>query len=635
MKSISFFSPVYYVESENNLKTEGYALSLARKTCQTIINAVEYVFAFGKAYAIESPTLNSTPSITRYKAGDVSNSAQLIRVVLAIILVAVIIYYPPVLILPLILTCIKLCNFLSQPLLPQKCLKEVEISGQSSSSDYDIAQKAFIAELKSLKKDGKIYALLECEINHINSEKNLARASTLYKALSIFQSHCKGVLENPEFSESAQVVKNALISLSLLKSQIDSAIKGIPNITNSCYMNASLQGLFAIPEICRQILHLDVGSVPEEKKQILKALKSFLIAYMDPEIGSLDLRSHAKKLREAFYDSGDIENTPSASQLKKIIADLSSNNENDLLSGFCQKFKALKAEEIIRQNDAIVIVNSVLELLGKGVPKVDTKTPNEKKLSPIKKSTSLTSLVNPALVEGPAPTYLLLPMEKMIEEKKVNLRDFIDDYFKVNEEGDEKNQLSTFDSETLLEAKSSSWKEQIFLIGSPPPFIPIQLNRLISVQEGENWTQKRTGISVHLEPDEVFNLSKYFEKPVQSANYRVCAAIRHIEKFAGGHYTTVKRDPVNPEKWILCDDSQAKVINYADLKEELSQGYIYFLERIVEDQEDEEDKETMLIPSIKEDLVGSNETSGDSSNAQEEHMKQEESESEEEIPNLF
>ncbi len=141
--------------------------------------------------------------------------------------------------------------------------------------------------------------------------------------------------------------------------------------------------------------------------------------------------------------------------------------------------------------------------------------------------------------------------------------------------------------------KSFSWNEQIFIEGAPPPFIALQLNRLVPEKLNGIYTERQivSRASVQFSPDDKFDLSQYFDKiPEGSAEYRVSSVIRQSGvSGSSGHYTSVKRDTRDSEKWNYCNDSSTSPITGLHLKEELSQGYIFFLEKInsvVEDKED-------------------------------------------------
>ncbi len=583
METINFFAPIYFVEDGELESYECAALEPKSLTIpQRLINLAEYFFAYDKAYAVKSTQSLSNPWIvSRFKKADESISSGLLRIIITIGLVTTCYFFHSVLILPAVLGCIKLYNYLSHPPHEEKSASESDSvigtsSDESDRSDEEIAELNFINELKLLRKNGVKYREFSTEIHKINKSNNRKKAEALYQTFSFFQSYCRDILKTPRCADFKVIIRNAIISLTELKSAISIRIKGIPNIGMSCYMNAALQALMGIPGLVDRIMALDFNKVPAEKKMILEALRAFLEAYNNPKIEPENLTSCAETLREAFYDAGDLDHSSTKNEIEKIIGEVKATNQGlDCLEELLLNLKSVKTEEIGQQNDAIRIIHSILELLGDGIPTVELKIPIENDLESKRNVTNTP--------QSPRPTYLLLPMERMIAQNKLSLRELIADYFRVHEEGSEENQLLT--KNLMGEPEySSAWKEQILIAGSPPENITFQLTRLASVRKNDEWVEEHTAVAVELEPNEVFDLTDYFEeKMIEPVLYRVSSVVRHdayvVKDKMGGHYTSIKRDPQRPNHWNYCNDSKTEQIHETALREELSHGYIYFLER--------------------------------------------------------
>ncbi|MBA3602286.1 MAG: hypothetical protein H0W50_01270 [Parachlamydiaceae bacterium] len=582
MEQISFFSPVYYVDRELDPSgVNGCWVSEPLTFRQKVINFAEYTLAFGKAYAVESSQINCYPWVaTRCNEADQTTTQKWVRGAITTALIASAIICPILFLIPIALLLIKIINFINHP--PIEIKLPTGTNGEKLS-DAELGKQSFISDLALLKIGGRNYHKLSAEIQKVNSNKNPVKAEIWRSTFLQYQNHCKEILKNPEFSESIEVLRNAIEGLTNLKSSINSIIKGIPNIGNSCYMNAAMQALLAIPLMSERILAIDVNDeskVPHNKKKVTVALQKFIMAYGDLSSSHHKMQPFASALREAFYDAGDIDHSPGKFKLEKNITELLANDGDEAqLKVLRFKLESLINEDLFMQNDAIRVVHSVLDLLGFGVRTLEVKTPKEEHLAALR-------------IKSMPSTFLLLPMELVLAQKKFHLSDFIDNYFSAAESGDEINYLAVPDARIGGSGRSFSWNEQIFIEGPPPPFIALQLNRLVHEKVDGEYTGEQilSRASVQFDPDEKFDLSKYFDTVPEGAEYRVSAVIRQ-SGFSGpsGHYTSVKRDAHNFKIWNFCDDSSTSSIQGSSLKAQLSQGYIFFLEKIdsvVEDKED-------------------------------------------------
>lgn len=307
--------------------------------------------------------------------------------------------------------------------------------------------------------------------------------------------------------------------------------KGIANLGTSCYINASIQVLFANPEIKKRIANFelplekinpsDTREVQLKKedsnhfRMVMENLQAFLVEYEKAETKSLD--EVVAKLRQALREA-------------KVITGLTV------------------------QSDVAEVLEYILD--GMGI------------------SVSLQSQRTTPLFEGvhkePVQPYQLLQIN-LKKETRGTFQDLIHEFSSISVQGAGSDPWKY--DHNGRQFLINQWNERQVVLGESPSLIHIQLKRFSS--ENNVSTKIETAFQVtNLE----VNLASLFENNVNQKNmYQIKGCIIHTnDNVNQGHYISlVEREG----QWYKCDDMRVTPLTLNEVKVELSKGYIFILEK--------------------------------------------------------
>ncbi len=384
--------------------------------------------------------------------------------------------------------------------------------------------------------------------------------------------------------------------------------KKIKNIENSCYINSAIQALLVIPYITNKILNIPIARARKLNHHFAISLYNLTCKYVGKE-------------------QNDI-----ASQIMTL---------ENRIAGFRYALKSAKCIDgtIYQQNDSSDVVRAILDLLEFRIPLLEEKKAMNKNLVPqtqrYNQKTGPVSLLIPLedqennlefkdLLMGFFKKSFVKCQKNAIKFKNKNQQDVpCESWYEQNfltgappefipVQLNRLIQVETYQTKTdeeiqqeyihFLKSYFAQLNGDVTTLEYAITNIHMPVDRLIlflentCLQLGGDiifmkqslpvkttviFNEKKIENLVKLNPDDIFDLSSAFEIHEQDAKYRVCSAIKHIGSSGQGHYTCVVRNPQNQNNWNLCNDNVISEISGDLLKNELENGYIYILERII------------------------------------------------------
>lgn len=383
----------------------------------------------------------------------------------------------------------------------------------------------------------------------------------------------------------------------------NSRLKGIKNIGNSCYMNASIQILIDNPDFREAIKKLDLPIYQEIKKKLAalvhsstekinKLLEEDSNKHLKVDINKLingDIGNFIKEEGPEGYFSllnviGELRNISDESKskfeeealsLKRIFKDLQkirsvmealrdfvlkyeepSNTPKDLEILATKLRQALFAagklsSGLTNQNDAAEILDFMLDAIG-----ASTSLQFERKAVAIEFSKK----------DAPEPqTLIRIP----INNEPKSFQELINQFAIGSLQGGKGNPWKPTDSADKVLHEIDNWYERNIIVGEPPKHIQIQLKIF-------NNELKKINTPVSFDSLQV-DMTKMFESTSgEKALYRLKSAVIHTgTDISEGHYYTIVEDA---GKWFKYDDD--KPTEQVDPLVHLSRGYIFFFEKI-------------------------------------------------------
>ncbi|MEI8366013.1 MAG: ubiquitin carboxyl-terminal hydrolase family protein [Parachlamydiaceae bacterium] len=314
--------------------------------------------------------------------------------------------------------------------------------------------------------------------------------------------------------------------------------RGIPNIGNACYRNASNQALFAFPSIIRKLFHPETSALPvpisEKYQQTCHALQQLFLSL--------------------FPSCNNFEDVDPPDVSERLWL------ETLVRTGVCSD---INLRTKMRQHDAAGYSEAVLsEVLDETFilsRKLTAKNDGKKSESVCKE-----------LGHG----MLHLPLKKNL----TSLQELINDYFSVNLIEDEQNpwRPEGADGESLFLTK---YQESFRVLGKPKDMLPIQIGRF---GYGEDSGAYRDATALEIPENNIVDFSKAYGRKPGRLMYRLKSFVCHHGSTPhSGHYTAyVQRGGI----WYHCNDEcitpligkkKASIVNDAK-----KTAYLLYFERM-------------------------------------------------------
>lgn len=564
MSKINFFNPVYVipVESKASKKVTRNAF------VNTIVNLAESIFALGNGYQVARIEKKSTsPAVAvKFKRNFPLLTRICIRVAVLVAFVATSLLFPPLILVPIALFCVKLTYRLRHSF---TVANEVPPSNdskvQTNLGDSQLAMQICEEELLLLKEDGPLFKRFAGQIEQINQSKNSQAGTTLYAHLSAHQSYYAAMLDK-EDDKANEKIYEVIESLGRLKSSIDFRIRGIVNVGNSCYINSSMQALLSIPEISQKLASLDESNFGGAQKGVVVAVKKFIAAYtldLAPEDAMV---SAAEEMQQALLNAGLILPAPDKrEELESTIQALEAMGlgeaENNVLEAMKVSLAEMRAAGdnylIKSQGDPLDLINELMDLIEMAIPMTLTC-----------KAVSENPSVKPKVLKSQDPC---LRIALKNTDGSPRLKDLVARHFAPTVEGEGRDPIS-FEIEGRKQ-HLPRWTEQLQIDGKPPAYLIVQVNRKIAADREMIRLDNRVDVKV----GETFDFSTYFKGTPKSAMYEASAAILHKGDSHQGHYFAVRRD--DEANWYECNDHVFKKLSKEDVENHLGSASIFILER--------------------------------------------------------
>jgi ubiquitin C-terminal hydrolase len=429
--------------------------------------------------------------------------------------------------------------------------QELENTTDTPLSDSTIAQWLFIDELDRYQSGGPDFEKIQQELNQLirtanenPTEQSNQGIKAIHSLLTRMKNTCQSYHDNEGTDSAVKEKLGATIKgFETLLEVIPSNIKGIKNITNSCYMNSAMQALMAVPMFCDSLKALNLQEISESYKNVATAAKNFVEAYSNIKEAE-DMTPYASELRQALFDANIIDSpdepegvsTEDLLELCKSVYGATTEEEIKNLMEFLSF--ADKINPIETQQDPMVVLDALMDILN-----------NKIHLG----SFEMDSTQDP---------HLPLPMKTPETGKSLKFTELLDDYLIKQED---------------IETNKTGDKQ--IITGNPPPYMIIQLFRLQHVNIDGELTQTRNLNPVEVNPNQPIDFGPYCltASPETSLQYEFVAGIRHLPSGTGGHYIATVKDATG--KWIKADDSRTSPLNPAETLAELENSTIYILKR--------------------------------------------------------
>lgn len=390
--------------------------------------------------------------------------------------------------------------------------------------DLVIAQQKYQDEQVKLEQENREWKL-KCNKNKEDFEIEIDRINkVMNQILNIDPTDINQSSQDPTISKKTAQKDWVARPLSgpPQKAIINKVPNGLINITNSCYMNASLQVMFNIPSICERILDVDF---------IINGLAPTAKDYNDDLKKKAELK---KSLNKLFV------NRDSGSSLEEMLKNVRTTY-----------FNLKNKQNMYDQQDAQEFLQEILDV-------IDWKLIQTQ---PRLKGKTVDGLQIPYIDIGiPANNSML---QVSIKNEKDSFQKIIQNHFNVQEGGSRK----------IREIEYVSSEEQVFMLNEPE-YILVQLKRFESNQE----KSRKIHAPIEFPVDQKVKIPCGIE--CKFIDYQIISMINHSGvSLTNGHYTALIKNNVG-SGWYECNDSTINKLNNMPRAIE-SQSYIIVLKRVV------------------------------------------------------